>query len=231
MTKIGRLTDHLLTLIETELEPGERLPAERDLADEFGVSRLTVRRAVDRLETGRRVYRVQGAGTFVAHRSIAKTIELTSFSEDMRGRGLEPGSRLLEAAEVPAGARVGQALGISPADAVVRLCRVRTANGSPMCLERAHVPVAFVPGLLDRPLGGSLYEVLAGAYRIRLERAEQSIRATVLEPEEAELLEAAPLAPALLVERVAYDQRGRAVEAAKSIYRGDRYSYEIAIRR
>ncbi|MFC4015124.1 GntR family transcriptional regulator [Nonomuraea purpurea] len=230
-TKTGQLRAHLLALIDRELQPGEKLPTERDLAEQFGVSRLTVRRAVDRLETDQLVYRVQGAGTFVSHKSIAKTIELTSFSEDMRSRGLEPGSRLIDAAQVPAGARVGFALGISPADPVVRIRRVRTANGTPMCLEHSYVPIAIAPGLLDQPMDGSLYDVLERAYKIRLERADQSIKATVLELEEAELLAVRPLAPALLVERVTYDQRGRAAELAKSIYRGDRYSYEITIHR
>ncbi|MFD1933894.1 GntR family transcriptional regulator [Nonomuraea mangrovi] len=231
LTKTDQLREHLSTLVGERLRPGDRLPTERELADEFGVSRLTVRRALDRLESERLVYRVQGAGTFASRRPITKTIEFTSFSEDMRSRGLSPGSRLLDAVETPAGARIGYALAISPADPVFRVRRVRTADDAPMCLETSHVPLALAPGLLDLPLEGSLYSLLETRFRIRLVRADQVIRATVLDPEEAELLQAMPLSPALLVERTAYDQRGRAVEVAKSLYRGDRYSYEIAIER
>ncbi len=90
-------------LLEGRLGPGDRLPSERDLATEFDVSRLTVRRALDRLEHDGLVYRVQGAGTFVAAPRIAKSVELTSFSEDMRARGLEPGSSVLVTETIPAG--------------------------------------------------------------------------------------------------------------------------------
>src|SRR5690348_1123160 len=101
-TKHEVLRAHLEGLIDAELGPDERLPAERDLALQFGVSRMTVRQALDRLERERRVYRVRGAGTFVARAPITKGIELTSFSEDMRRRGLRPGSRLRVAEAVAA---------------------------------------------------------------------------------------------------------------------------------
>jgi GntR family transcriptional regulator len=229
--KYERLRGHLRRLIDNDLAAHDRLPTERDLAEQFGVSRVTVRRALDDLENEHRVYRVQGAGTFVAATPIAKTIELTSFSEDMRLRGLTPASRLLVAETVPAGAEVGVPLRLSPADEVVHLERVRTADGVPMCLERAYLAHNLVPGLLAADLAGSLYEVLEDRYHIRLVRAEQRIRATVLVAAEAALLDVPPFTPALLVERTSYDQRDRPVERACSTYRADRYSYQVTLHR
>jgi GntR family transcriptional regulator len=225
-TKHELLRSHLQQLIERELAPHERLPTERDLAQEFGVSRMTVRQALERLENERLVYRVRGAGTFVARPPITKSIELTSFSDDMRRRGLQPGSHLRTAESVPAGAAVGFALGLSPSQEVVHLERVRTADGVPMCVEHSYL---FVPGLLDQPLDGSLYDLLRDRYHIRLVRAEQSIRATVLDQDTAALLEVPAFSPALLVERTTYDQRDRPVERAISTYRGDRYAFEIEV--
>ncbi|MEV0269153.1 GntR family transcriptional regulator [Hamadaea sp. NPDC050747] len=228
-TKRELLQNHLGRLIEYELAPHDRLPTERDLAEEFAVSRMTVRQALERLEQERRVYRVQGAGTFVAPPAITKSIELTSFSDDMRSRGLRPGSRLRVAEDIPAGAEIGFALGISPSAPVVHIERVRTADGEPMCLEHTYLAGATVPGLLDEPLDGSLYDVLRERYRITLVRAEQTIRATVLDQGAADLLAVPAFSPALLVERTAFDQRDRPVERAVSTYRGDRYSYQIAL--
>ena len=230
-TKSGQLREYLLGRIENEMRPHGKLPTERDLAGDFSVSRLTVRRVLDRLESEGRVYRIQGAGTFVSERRIAKSLELTSFSEDMRQRGLKPGSRLTVAEDIHAGARIGYALGISPGDRVLHITRVRTADGTPMCLENAYLPAQLVPGLLDMPLEGSLYEVLSAEFRIDLERATQSIRCTVLEPAEAGLLEVPPLSPAFAVERTVRDTRGRAVEHAEALYRGDRYGYSLTLQR
>ncbi|GAA4249352.1 GntR family transcriptional regulator [Dactylosporangium darangshiense] len=228
-TKHEVLRAHLEGLIDAELGPDERLPAERDLALQFGVSRMTVRQALDRLERERRVYRVRGAGTFVARPPITKGIELTSFSEDMRRRGLRPGSLLRAAEAVAAGAEVGVALGLRPGDEVYHVARVRTADGAPMCIEDVYLPAGAVPGLLELPLDGSLYEALYLRYHIRLIRADQSIRAVVLDRDAAALLDVPAFSPALLVERTAFDQRDRAVERAVSTYRADRYAFEAEI--
>jgi GntR family transcriptional regulator len=100
-----------------------------------------------------------------------------------------------------------------------------------MCLEDAYLPSARVPGFLDAPFAGSLYEHLASRYHLRVAAAEQTISATVLDADQAGLLEAAEFAPAFQVSRVAFDARGRRTEYTRSIYRGDRYEYTLSIRR
>jgi GntR family transcriptional regulator len=230
-TKSGQLREHVLHLIESDLGPRDQLPTERDLVERFSVSRLTVRRVLERLEAEGKVYRVQGAGTFVSETRFAKSQELTSFSEDMRRRGLKPGARVLTSTEVHAGARIGYKLGVSPGAPLYRIARVRTANDRPICLETSHLPANLVPGLLDHPLEGSLYELLSSAFRINLERAEQEVRCTVLEPEDAGLLEVPSFSPAFNVERTGFDIRGRPIEYAETIYRGDRYSYQMVLHR
>lgn len=230
-TKSAQLREHLVAMIAGELGPHDQLPTERELAETLSVSRLTVRRVLDRMEAEGKVYRIQGAGTFVSEPRIAKSIELTSFSEDMRQRGLKPGTRVLSTAEVMAGAHIGYALGISPGDRVHYIVRLRTADDAPMCLEKIRIPAYLAPGLLQLSLEGSLYETLASDFNIELERADQEIRCTVLEPEDAELLQVPTLSPAFAVERTVFDARGRAIEHAAALYRGDRYSYRMNLLR
>jgi GntR family transcriptional regulator len=162
---------------------------------------------------------------------VAKSLELTSFTEDMRSRGMTPGSRLVAAEETPAGARIGQALVLSPAESVLHIARVRTANDEPICLEHSYIPSRLVPGLLQRDLQGSLYELLSQEYRLRLEHAAQTIMATVVETDDARLLNVPAFSPAFRVERTGYDARGRAIERAESLYRADRYSYQVTLNR
>lgn len=231
MSKSQRLRGHLVDLATRDLDPHRKLPTERELAEEFQASRLTVRRVLDRLESDGLVYRVQGAGTFVSEPRISKSIELTSFTEDMRARRLRPGSVVVRAALVGAGAAVGYALRLSPAEEVVHVERVRTADGVPMCLEHAYLPARLVPGLLERDLSGSLYEVLARDYHLRPVRAEQAIRATVVDAEAASRLGVPTFSPAFLVQRTGFDSRGRPIERAESLYRGDRYTYELTLYR
>jgi GntR family transcriptional regulator len=230
-TKSAMLRAYLLALIDGGLRPHDKLPTERELAEAFGVARLTARRALDQLGQEGHVYRTQGAGTFVSEPRIARSLELTSFSDDMRARGLVPGSLPAEVAEVPAGADVGARLGISPRDRVTHVHRVRTADGEPMCIEHSYIPVALAPGLVDRQVTGSLSELMSGVYHLRATKAEQSISATVLEPDVAKRLGVPEFSPAFKVQRVAFDARDRRIEYAESIYRADRYSYDFVIYR
>jgi GntR family transcriptional regulator len=220
---------HLLDLIEDGLGPHEKLPTERQLADLLGVSRLTVRRALDDLTAQNRVYRIQGSGTFVRPSRIAKSIELTSFSQDMRSRGLVPGSVAIEIWEEPAGAPLAAVLELSPGTPVVSVRRVRTADGVRMCLEQLQLPATLVAGLTSEDLTGSLYEVLAERYGVVIDHADQSIRATVLDPDDAARLGVPAYSPAFEVKRLAVDTRGRPVERAVSLYRGDKYSYDFTV--
>lgn len=218
--------------IGARLRPHEALPSERDLMHRFGVSRMTVREAIGRLVDDGLVYRVQGAGTFVADpATISKSLHLTSFSEDIRARSMEPGSVTVSTASLPVPDAVAGPLGLGRGRMVVHLERVRTADGVPMALENVWLPADLVPGVdLDRLASGSVYAALAAA-GAEPERAEQSIRAGVLQPRDAGLLDVAAGSPALVVSRTTFDGRGRAVERAVSQYRGDRYDFQLTVQR
>lgn len=230
-TKSESVRQHIVHLIDAGLQPHDRLPTERELADEFAYSRLTVRRALDQLEHDGIVYRVQGAGTFVSDTRIAKSFELTSFSEDMRARGMTPGSQSAHVEVRPAGMKVGYALGLSPMEPVVHISRVRTADGIPICSEDCYLPERLAPGLSEEDVAGSLYEILTSQYGVEIERADQVIAVTVLEPAHAEQLQVPAFSPAFHIVRTSRDGTGRAVEYAESVYRGDRYSYELTVLR
>ncbi|HEY9293124.1 MAG TPA: GntR family transcriptional regulator, partial [Microlunatus sp.] len=212
------------------LEPHTLLPTERDLAATHEVSRATIRLALDALTNAGLVYRVQGAGTFVSGPSISKTVSLSSFTEDMELRGMTPSSRVLAADEVAADPATADELGIQPGDPVVRLSRVRLADDEPICLETAHFPAARVPGFLDHDLSGSIYQVL-NSYHLRVMRAEQVVKAVVLDVGDSALLGTPPGSAALRMHRIGLDERDRPVESTTSIYRADRYDLRLAVRR
>lgn len=213
------------------LAPGDALPQERELAEHFAVSRMTVRQALALLADEGRIYSVRGRGTFVADRRIAKESELTSFSQDMAARGMRAGSRLLRAHETSAGPVVGRDLEIPEEARVFHLERIRLADGLPMCLESVHLPARLFSELLEQPLDGSLYELLARRYRTIITRAEQTLSAVALTGTQADLLGVRPHAPALLARRISADARGRLVERAESRYRADRYAFHLTVRR
>jgi GntR family transcriptional regulator len=212
------------------LPPHSLLPTERDLAKTHNVSRATIRLALDALRDAGLVYRIQGAGTFVAGPTISKTLSLSSFSEDMEIRGMSPSSRLLAADGIAAGRGLAEELGIAATDPVYRISRVRLADDEPICLETAHIPAVRAPELLDRDLTGSLYEILRG-YGLQIIRAEQVVKAVVLDVSEAAMLGTPAGSAALRMHRIGLDQRDRPVESTTSIYRADRYDLRLAVRR
>lgn len=223
-----QIKTRLLEQIEAgQLTPGDRVPSERELTERFGVSRMTARQALVELETQGYLVRVQGKGTFVATPKIEQPLAmLTSFTEDMRRRGLQAGARVLSAGEVPAGRRVSHALGLAENAPVFRLERLRLAGGEPMALEISHLDAAYFPDLRSLNFEHvSLYQVLAERYSIRLVRATQSLEAVPADPRQAEVLHVREGTPLMLMERTSWDQQDRPIETVRSYYRGDRYRF------
>jgi GntR family transcriptional regulator len=223
LSKQEETRDRVLDLIES-LDVGEPIPAERQLAVDLGVSRLTLRAALDELVRDGHLDRRHGSGTYVTEPKIAQPLTLTSFSDDMRRRGMTPGSRTLELTTTVAGARLAHRLAVSPEARLVRVKRLRLADGKPMAMEVLHVPEALVPGLTRADFEDhSFYELLRDRYGITIASGTQSIEPTVTSEEESEVL-AVPLhTPAFLFERTTVSESGRIVEFVRSIYRGDRY--------
>ena len=223
MTKQRETRDRVLDLIDG-LGVGQAIPSERQLSAELGVSRLTLRAALDELAREGYVIRRRGSGTFVSEPKIAQELTMTSFTEDMRRRGMDPGSRTLGLEVVPAGARLGRFLHVSPSEPIVVAKRLRLADRETMAIETLHVREALVPGLTQRDLDGqSFYEILRDRFGIVIAGGAQTIEPTVTNEEESEALGVPLHSPAFLFERVTHAESNEIVEFVHSIYRGDRY--------
>ncbi|MFI9724778.1 GntR family transcriptional regulator [Streptomyces sp. NPDC052092] len=223
MLKRERVRDALLELVEAR-RPGDAIPSERTLCARLGVSRPTVRAAVDELVVAGLLVREHGRGMFVAAEKITQELvpEHSAFTVP-RASG-EWTSRIIEFRTVPAGARTGRRLRLSPAALIRYVARLRLVDGVPMAVEHLHVPADLVPGLTGAELEqGDLYEHLRERHAVRVSEAVQSIEPTVVTRAEAALLDVPELSPALLFERLTTDTAGRPVEYVHSLYRGDRY--------
>src|SRR6478672_12651218 len=170
VTKQSHTRQHVLDLIE-QLGVGTAIPSERQLSADLGVSRLTLRAALDDLAREGYLVRRRGSGTYVQLRKIAQELTMTSFSEDMRRRGMEPGSRTLSLTSHLAGARLGRFLNVSPGAEIVVVKRLRLADGVSMAIETLHVPTEVVPGVKPADLEGSFYELLRTRYAIEIATA------------------------------------------------------------
>jgi GntR family transcriptional regulator len=223
MTKQSETRERVLALIDG-LGTGEAIPSERQLSADLGVSRLTVRAALDELARDGYLVRRRGSGTFVSEPKIAQELTMTSFTEDMRRRGMKPGSRTLRLDVVPAGAQLGRFLHVSPSEPVVVVKRLRLADRETMAIETLHVRESLVPGLRGDELENeSFYELLRDRYGIVIAGGVQTIEPTVTNAEESEALGVPLHSPAFLFERFSRDADDQVVEFVHSIYRGDRY--------
>ena len=223
VTKQVETRDKVLELIE-RLTIGQAIPSERQLSVDFGVSRLTVRAALDELVREGHLIRRRGSGTFVSEPKIAQELTMTSFTEDMRRRGMRPTSRTVDLRIVPAGARLGRFLNVSPSEPTLVAKRLRLADGETMAIETLHVPSALVPGLTREDFDKtSFYDLLTKRYGIEIVGGTQTIEPTVTNEEESEVLGVPLHSPAFQFERTTRSEDGTIVEFVRSIYRGDRY--------
>lgn len=222
-----RLTDGIDQGI---LAPGASLPAERVIAAITDLSRVTVRKAIKSLAEEGAIVQKQGFGSFVAdgtpqfEQSLSR---LTSFTEDMRRRGMTSTSVWLERGVFMPSPDEVLALALSPDASVSRVARLRTAGGKPMAIERASLPTTILPNPLE--VTTSLYQVLEAA-NLRPVRALQKISAVNLGMADAALLEIDEGEAGLRIERTSYLADGRIVEFTKSIYRGDSYNFVAELR-
>src|SRR3954451_7394441 len=222
--------DALLDLVD-DLGVGSDIPPERRLAADLSIWRPNLRGAIEEVGREGLLLRRHGSGTYVAEPKIALPLTMTSFSDDMRQRGMRPDSRVLAFTEEAAGAKLGARLKISPVERTWAIRRLRLADDETMAIEFLHVPPRIAPTLTrPDPAGPSFYNLPGSRYGITVAAGTQTIEPTVTNDEEAAVLGVPVHAPAFLFERTSTSDKGEVVEFVRSIYRGDRYRLVTELR-
>ncbi|MGM0860851.1 GntR family transcriptional regulator [Bacillus atrophaeus] len=209
-----------------ELQPDAPLPSEREYSEQFGISRMTVRQALSNLVNEGFLYRQKGRGTFVSRPKMEQTLQgLTSFTEDMKSRGMVPSSKLIDYELIDSTAELAGILDCEHPSKIHKVIRVRLANDIPMAIEASYIPFDMAGELHDSHFQTSIYEHIEQYNSSPISHAKQELEPSAATQEEAKLLEIKKGAPVLLIKRTTYLQSGIAFEHVKSIYRGDRYTF------
>jgi GntR family transcriptional regulator len=208
-----------------EWRPGDMIPPESELIGRYQVSRTTVRQVLDRLASEGLIEREQGRGTFVAHPTMEQgLVRIISFTEDMRQRGLEPGTQVLSSDLEPSPPDIAEKLEVELGEELTHLKRLRLANQEPMSIEESYLVHRYCPGVLEGDYASNpLREALERDHGIRLVRARQVIRAILSPRDLADILSIKPKSALLFIERVSYSQDNIPVEFLRIFYRADRY--------
>lgn len=216
-----------------EWKPGDLIPSERELGEQYGISRMTARQAITELVNEGLFYREQGKGTFVSrHKITQQLIRLTGFTEDIKARGQRPGSKIISARMVPADETVAEHLHIKTGLMIFQLQRLRLADEEPLAIEVSNLCFAGCERLLEDDLEqNSLYRLLEHKYGLPLMEAEQQLEAGLISPEEAQLLKVPVGSAALFVRRTTYTERDQPIEYARSIYCGNKYIFFTQMKR
>ncbi len=232
------LYHQLKQIVRAEIErgtyqPGDRIPTESELIQDYGVSRITVRQALDELEAEGIVVRRHGKGTYVAEKRIEQDlVRLTDFVEDMEVAGLAPSSKVLAFTREPASREVAEALTLLPGEEVVRVDRLRQANGRPIACDTTRLPLRFGLLLSEETLATeTIYHILETRYGIPVEAGTFHITAATATPEQIRLLEVAPSTALLLIQRISYTIGNMPVYVQERYYRPDRVSYRVTLHR
>lgn len=213
------------------LAEGDPLDSEEELSRIYQVSRMTARQALHGLKANGYAFSEKGRGTFVTRPKLEKNItHLQGFTENMRQRGMKATSKVLEQTIAEADEEIGEKLRLNRGDRVMRLRRLRLADGIPMAIEESHVPMRQFPGLERIDFAkNSLYATLRAQYGVRVGYADEIIEALPATREEANLLTIPSKANILSISRVILTLQESPIEAACSRYRGDRYRALIRV--
>ena len=231
--------NQLASILRQKIEDGEwpprtSIPSERQLEVLYNISRTTIREAIDHLVRQGYLYREHGRGTFVSPQKLQKGLmELTSFSEDLLKRGIQPGQIIRSLAWVDAPTKIAQKLELASATPVLRIERIRLGDNIPIGLQTSYLALSPEQTISESDMqgSGSLYRILQEKFNIIPSEADETLEVTLATPEEAALLEIPEGAPLLLSERVLFAQNRKPVEYVKILYRGDRYQYFVRLTR
>ncbi|SDS80474.1 GntR family transcriptional regulator [Actinoplanes derwentensis] len=215
-------------IVDGALRPGDRLENEIALAQQLGLSRPTIRQAIQLLVDKGMLVRKRGVGTQVVHGQVRRTLELTSLFDDLNSAGQGPRTRILRQDRIPADAALSHALRTTPDDEIWDLERLRLIGDEPLAILRNYLRcdmVDLAPFDLENE---GLYSSLRRA-NVSMSVAQQRIGSRRATPAEAALLAEEPGAPLLTMERTAYDNEGRVVEFGRHVYRPDFYAFEMTL--
>jgi GntR family transcriptional regulator len=231
----GQLMDALREQIKNNYKPNDKLLSEREIMKKYEVSRNTVREALSELEHIGYIYRQHGKGTFVANITddTARIGDEYSFSEQMKTLGRKPETKILEMAELTANEYFSERLNIKLGDPVIKLKRLRLADGQPMMIDRTYLPAAKFDGLSIYELETkqrSLYTVFLEDYGEKVRLADEMLSAGIISEADAKLLEVTPSSPGFMLRRTTYNHKNEIIEYTVSSARGDQFVYNIKYR-
>ena len=207
---------------------GQRLPPERDLAEQLGVARMTLRRFIDAFVRDGRLERRVGSGTYIRRPMIASRMQMASFTDEMTARGLTPSSILVEREKLELPLSTATLLGAPVGAPAQRITRVRCGDGDPIAVEIVTIPDAVGLELSDDDLAGSLYQTLSRNYSINVSSANVDISVGTAAANIAKLLGVATGEPVMRIEMIDVDTDGRRIMAATCWYRADRYHVKLS---
>jgi len=212
-------------------KPGDLLPPEQRLCTEFGVSRITVRKALDLLVQDGFLYRERGRGTFITRPPLKQPAQIMSFTEELRKLGLKPGTKVLKAEIITGEKKISRNLSLSDAEETVMIKRLRLADGQPLGIETSFLPHRLFPGILSEDLSASMTKISRKKYHLMLARATQRVKAVAISKEEAALLRLKVGSPALYIERISFLGNNRPAEYLEAVYCSERYQLTMELKK
>lgn len=228
----SQLEQLIKELITKQLNPEDLIPSEREFAEKYQVSRMTVRQAITNLTNDGYLQRKRGVGTFVALKKLEQNLDhLTSFSEDMRSRGMEPGTKVLEFNKIEANEKIAQKLGLEEGSPIYEIKRLRLADHLPIALQLFYTSVDLVTGLTKEIAEQSIYQYVESELNLSILSAQQDVEAMVAKKREAEALHIKVGDPVLYISRVGLAENDIPLEFVQSFYRADRYKFKVKVTR
>lgn len=226
-----QLMNILIEKIENHMKENDKLDSEREICKKYGLSRTTVREALDELEKNKYIYKVQGKGNFISPRVVEQDlIKVSSFTEEMKKHGKNPTSKLLNFEVIEANNKISKKLKIEENELVFKLSRIRIADDIPMVYEITYLPYERFKGLTKEMIEENpLYEIFRNSFNTDITSAEEVIESVLINKLESVYLEVPQGQAGLKFERVAYEKMD-IIEYTITIARGDKFRYRVCLK-